>query len=134
MAGKMKKQVILDVICPVCHKSLMDNEIEIKGLPSVCLNIRTEDLRQGTVHLCGAYECFEHLKDIPVKEGEIAGFYCPHCHSELLTDEICQVCGAPMVEMKLASGGIIKICSRFGCFNHFLSLADLEAERHRLEV
>jgi hypothetical protein len=123
----MKNQVILDVICPHCHHSLMDQEIEIRGFASVRLNIRSEENVKGTVHLCAAYECFEHQKDMPVKEGEIVGFCCPHCHSELLTGDTCQVCGAPMAKMALASGGYVKICSRLGCFNHFLSLSDQES-------
>ncbi len=134
MSGKMKKQVILDVICPLCHKSLMDDEVEIKGLPSVRLNIRSEEGEKGMVHLCAAYECFEHQKDMLVAEGEIVCFCCPHCHEELLTEESCQVCGAPMVKMGLTSGGMVKICSRFGCFNHFLSLSDQERTGHSTEI
>jgi uncharacterized protein YbaR (Trm112 family) len=123
----MKKKVVLDVVCPFCHHSLMDEEVEIKGLSSVYLNIRSEDNKKGTIHLCAAYECFEHQKDIPIEDGEILGLCCPYCHKELLTQETCQVCGAPMADLRLASGGFVRICSRFGCFNHFLSLADQES-------
>jgi len=123
----MKKQVALNVVCPFCRHSLMDEEVEIKGLPSVYLNIRSEESDKGTVHLCAAFECFEHQKDMPVTQGEVAGFCCPYCHAELLTPKVCQICNAPMVEMGLASGGYIRICSRFGCFNHFFSLSDHES-------
>jgi len=123
----MKKQVVLDVVCPYCNHSLMDNEVEIKGLSSVCLNIRSEDNKKGTIYLCAAYECFDHQPDLPIKDGEILGLCCPHCHKELLTKDICQVCGAPMADLGLASGGFVRICSRFGCFNHFLSLTDQES-------
>lgn len=129
----MKKQVILDVVCPLCHKSLMDDEVIIKGLPSVRLNIRSEEREKGMVHLCAAYECFEHQKDMPVDEGEIVCFCCPHCHAELLTEESCQVCGAPMVKMGLVSGGFVRICSRMGCFNHFLSPSEKEHAQHSVE-
>jgi len=122
----MKKQVVLDVVCPFCHHSLMNDEVKIKGLPSVQLNIRSEDNKKGTVHLCAAFECFEHQKDMPLKEGEVVDFCCPHCHNELLTRETCKVCGAPMVELRLSSGGFVRICSRMGCFNHFLSLSEQE--------
>ncbi len=117
----MENQVILRVVCPHCHRSLMDHEVKIKGLPSVRLNIRTENNKKGKLHLCSAYECFEHQKDIPIEDNEIVEMCCPHCHKEILTKEICQVCGAPMAEMALEGGGFIRICSRKGCFNHFLS-------------
>ncbi len=117
----MEHQIILRVVCPFCHHSLMDNEVRIKGLPSVRLNIRTEDNKKGTLHLCSAFECFEHQKDIPLKEKEIVDMCCPHCHKEILTKDTCRVCGAPMAEMALEEGGFIRICSRKGCFNHFLS-------------
>ena len=130
----MKKQIILDVVCPVCHKSLMNEEVEINGLPSVELNIRSENNKKGTVYLCATYECFEHQKDMAVEQGEIVEFCCPFCHSELLTRETCHICDAPMVNLGLKSGGFIKICSRFGCFNHYLSMSDLEAEHHRSPV
>jgi len=130
----MKKQVGLDVVCPFCQHSLMDEEVEINGLPSVYLNIRSEENDKGTVHLCAAFECFEHQKDMPVNAGEIVGFCCPYCHTELLTREICQLCDAPMVEMGLTSGGYVRICSRLGCFNHFLSLSDQENVQQYSEV
>lgn len=122
----MKKQVVLDVVCPFCHHSLMDEKVEINGFASVRLNIRSEANEKGTIYLCAAYECFDHKKDLPVKEGEILGLCCPHCHEELLTSETCQVCGAPMADLSLASGGFVRICSRLGCFNHFLTLSDQE--------
>ncbi len=130
----MKKQIILDVVCPVCKKSLMNEEVEINGLPSVKLNIRSEENERGTVYLCATYECFEHQKDMAVEQGEIVGFCCPFCHSELLTRETCHICDAPMVNLGLKSGGFVKICSRFGCFNHYLYMSDLEAEHHRSSV
>ena len=130
----MKKQVVLDVVCPVCQRSLMNEEVKINGLPSVKLNIRSEENERGTVYLCATYECFEHHKDMAVAQGEIVEFCCPFCHSELLTRETCRICDAPMVKLGLQSGGFIKICSRFGCFNHYLSLSDLEAEHQRSPV
>jgi uncharacterized protein YbaR (Trm112 family) len=117
----MKNQIILHVVCPYCHHSLMDNRVKIKELPSVHLNVRSEENKKGDVYLCSAYECFEHRKTVPLKDGEIVSLYCPHCYRELLTEETCRVCGAPMVELGLDDGEFIRICSRKGCFNHFLS-------------
>ncbi len=118
----MKKELVLDIVCPYCHHSLMDEEVKIKGIASVGLNVRLEDNKKGKVHLCAAYECFDHQVDLPVADGEILGLCCPYCHKELLTSETCQVCGAPMADLSLSTGGFVRICSRFGCFNHFLSL------------
>jgi len=124
MQNKNHDKLILQVACPFCHHSLMDHQVKIKNLPSVQLKIRTEKGEKGTVYLCAAYECFEHQKDIDIKDKEIVNFCCPHCHQELLSNKTCQVCGAPMVELALDHGGSIRICSRKGCFNHFLSLRE----------
>jgi RNA polymerase subunit RPABC4/transcription elongation factor Spt4 len=126
----MNNQIILEVTCPYCHHSLMTEEVKIKGLASVHLNIRSEENKKGNIYLCSAYECFAHQKDIPIKEREIVGLCCPHCHQELLTQETCQVCGAPMAELGLAGGGFIRICSRKGCFNHFLSKTTEQMTEH----
>ncbi len=122
----MNKAITLQVICPHCRQSLMEEKIKIKGLASVHLSVSTEGGEKGDTYLCSAYECYDHHTDVKVDEGEITALCCPHCGRELLTKETCQVCGAPMAELGLDGGGFIRICSRKGCFNHFLSNNDEE--------
>jgi len=123
----MKKFISLSVVCPYCMKSLMDEEMKLSGFSSIKLNIQTEEDR-GTIRLCSLYECFDHQSDIPVKEGEIAEFSCPHCNKELLVKEECHLCDAPMVSMMLKTGGRVNICSRKGCSNHYVAFQDLSIE------
>ncbi len=126
----MEKRVSLSVLCPHCRKSLMDTEEKLNGHPSIKLNIKTENNR-GTIRLCSVYECFDHEADIPLKEGEIVEFTCPHCNKELLVKEECKICGAPMVTFVLTTGGRVSICSRKGCSNHYVAFEDLSTELRR---
>ncbi len=126
----MEKQLSLSVKCPHCRKSLMDKEIKLHGYPSIKLNIKTESDR-GTIHLCSIYECFDHESDVAIKENEIVEFACPHCNKELLVKEECKLCGAPMVDLILTTGGRVSICSRKGCSNHYLAFQDPTTELTR---
>ena len=123
----MKKQISLHVNCPHCRKSLMDEEKLLQDHPSIKLNIVTPEER-GVLHLCSIYECYDHETDLELKKGTIVDFYCPKCNKELLVNEECNVCSAPMVAFVLKVGGRVSICSREGCANHYIAFQDLSAE------
>lgn len=123
----MKKQISLHVKCPHCRKSLMDEEVKLHDYPSIKINIVTPEER-GTIHLCSIYECYDHQVDVELKKGTVVDFYCPKCNKELLVNEECGVCGAPMVAFVLRVGGRVSICSRNGCANHYIAFQDLSAE------
>lgn len=123
----MKKKISLHVKCPHCRKSLMDDELLLHEYPSIKLNIVTPEER-GTINLCSIYECFDHESNIPLKKGEVVDFYCPKCNKELLVNEECTLCGAPMVNFVLKVGGRVSICSRNGCSNHFVAFQDISTE------
>ena len=53
---------------------------------------------------------------------KIYKFYCPHCRAEMVSTSDCSMCGAPMVPMAVHGGGVLKVCSRFGCKNHMLDV------------
>ena len=123
----MKKQISLHVKCPHCRKSLMDNEFLLHDYPSIKLNVVTPEER-GVIHLCSVYECYDHHTDLDLKKGTVVDFYCPKCNKEMLVNEECKICGAPMVAFVLKVGGRVSICSREGCANHYIAFEDLSAE------
>lgn len=123
----MEKKISLDVKCPHCRKSLMDDEVQLHGYPSIKLNIVTPESR-GVINLCSVYECYDHQTDVEIKKGTVVGFYCPKCNKELLINEECKLCGAPMVHLVLKVGGRVSICSREGCLNHYVAFNDLSTE------
>ncbi|MDP2721371.1 MAG: hypothetical protein Q8O72_01325 [Bacteroidales bacterium] len=123
----MRKHISMTVECPHCLSSLMDENVPLSGHPSVKLNIVSPEDR-GTINLCSVYECFDHVSTLDIKDGEIVDFYCPHCNKELLINEECKLCGAPMVSFVLRVGGRVTICSRKGCSNHYVAFNDLATE------
>ncbi|MCD4695490.1 MAG: hypothetical protein K8S16_04540 [Bacteroidales bacterium] len=125
----MTKKFSINVKCPNCGNSLMDNETLLDEVPSIKLNIETNTDR-GTIRLCSHYGCFDHACDIDLKESEIARFYCPGCNKELKSNDSCNSidCHAPMIPLTMQSGGKVLICSRAGCKNHFVAFEDLQTE------
>jgi ssDNA-binding Zn-finger/Zn-ribbon topoisomerase 1 len=123
----MKKKISLHVKCPHCRKSLMDEEVKLHDHPSIKLNIVTPDER-GVIYLCSIFECYDHETDITMKKGTVVDVYCPKCNKEMLINEECNVCGAPMVSFVLRVGGRVAICSRYGCANHYVAFQDLSSE------
>ncbi len=75
----MKRKVSLQVKCPHCRKSLMDNDVLLHDYPSIKLNIVTPEER-GVINLCSLYECFDHQSSLEIKKGTIVDFYCPICN------------------------------------------------------
>jgi hypothetical protein len=123
----MEKRVSLFVKCPVCGKSLMDNEHFINGKPSVKLNITTDENR-GVVWLCSIYDCYDKELSIDVREGEVVSFFCPHCNQELNVEHICNICEAPMISLVIKAGGVVLVCTRKGCTNHQIVFKDIDTE------
>ncbi|MCB0805893.1 MAG: hypothetical protein KDC05_08850 [Bacteroidales bacterium] len=125
----MPKTITINAKCQHCGKSLMNQEMMLKGKPSIKLNLETSNNR-GTIRLCSIYGCYEHESDIYLSEGEIARFYCPHCNKELRSNDECDSpdCNAPMVQMVLEVGGHIYFCSRKGCKKHYVAFEDLDTE------
>ncbi|MCD4666067.1 MAG: hypothetical protein K8R68_12420 [Bacteroidales bacterium] len=125
----MPKNVSLNVKCPHCGKSFMDEEQLLHEKPGIKLNVESDNGR-GTVRLCSVYGCYDHLSDFDLKEGEISRFFCPHCNKELISNDHCDSanCNAPMIPLTLKLGGKVFICSRHGCNNHFVAFEDLATE------
>jgi len=115
--------ISLKVKCPVCGKSLMDEEQLVDNCPSIKLTIKLGD-DTGTIRLSSVYESYNYLTDIELPENEISALTCPLCNTDLVSKLECEVCKAPMIPLDLELGGNVSICSRIGCKNHFMKFVD----------
>lgn len=123
----------LNVNCPNCKKSLMDNEKHVDGTPGIRLNIKCAG-SSGTIHLSSIYESYNYTTDIDTPKNELIKLFCPHCSDEITSDDECQRCSAPMIPLALDFGGIVSICSRVGCKNHFLEFDDVSLALSELYI
>ncbi len=111
----------LEVSCPHCNHTLMDASHLIDGCPSIRLTV-SYGHEHGWLRLSSLYGSYaiELGNEIPIDQ--VANFFCPHCHAELIGASNCAVCDATMVPMIVRGGGIVQICSRRGCKSHMLDL------------
>jgi len=116
-----KRVFPLEVSCPQCNHSLMDQSHLVDGVPSIRMTVSFGQ-EHGWLRLSSLYGSYsvESGNEIPV--GTVVNFFCPHCHAELIGAWNCTVCDAPMVPMIVRGGGIVQICSRRGCKSHMLDL------------
>ena len=117
----------VNVSCPHCGKSLMDDEHKIDDHPSVKVTVEFKDKRVW-VHLSSLYGSYNIDCEFSIPEGEVVRFFCVACGSELKGLRICEQCNAPMVPMRFAEGGVVQICSRRGCKRHLIEFENLETE------
>ncbi len=114
----------LTLKCPKCGHELGDESKLIDGVPAIKLRVRTGQ-EEGTIWLSALYGSYKVDSSLPVREGEISSFFCPHCGEELSSAENCNVCQAPLVDFHLFEGGKVSICSRAGCTKHSVEFEDL---------
>jgi len=111
----------VEVGCPRCNHSLMDESASIDGHPSIRVTV-SFDRRHGWLRLSSLYGSDGMLAEHDIPEGTVVGFFCPHCHAALAGSGECPMCRAPMVAMVVRGGGMVQVCSRRGCKNHMLDL------------
>jgi len=117
----------VNVKCPYCKRSLMDDEHMIDGKPSIKVNIQSGN-RLGDLYLSSLYGSYEIISEMDLTKGEIYIFSCTHCNSVLTTKNLCEKCSAPMVAFEFIRGSKILICSRRSCKKHLIEFEDLEKE------
>lgn len=120
----MYELISLKLKCPVCGKSLMDENHLVDNEPSILLNVEIAD-QNGQIRLSSIYGSYNYMTDLEMPKGEIAKFSCPHCEEHITSDSECITCGANMVPFYLDMGGKVTICSRAGCKNHVVAFEDL---------
>ena len=119
--NKDKRIFPVDVCCPHCNHSLMDETFTIDGYPSIRVTI-SSDHKQGWLRLSSLYGSYSVSTEFKIPSGAVVNFICPHCGVEFPSTSDCAMCAAPMVPMLVDGGGIVQVCSRRGCKNHMLDL------------
>ncbi|NQT76511.1 MAG: hypothetical protein HQ565_02275 [Bacteroidetes bacterium] len=122
----MPKKVSLSVKCPSCGEFLTDDTPLINNRKAIGLNIKTTDGKEGKIWLSSIYGDYNYTCEIPIPEGEIAEFMCPHCNANLARKLECEICQAPIVSFTCSIGGKVSICSRNGCKNHYVVFENLD--------
>lgn len=107
--------------CPHCNHLLLDPDYLIDGYPSVRMTISFKR-KHGWIRLSSLYGSYTIKSEYEIPTDTIVDFFCPHCHTQLVTASSCPLCEAPMVPMVIYGGGLVEICSRRGCKNHMLEL------------
>ena len=123
--GAEEKRVFsIDVSCPFCNHSLMDDSFYIEGRPSIRVTVSFGQ-NHGWVRLSSLYGRYDVFSEHEIPFDTVVNFFCPHCHAELIGSWECAMCGAPMVPMIVRGGGTIRICSRRGCCGSKSHMLDL---------
>jgi len=112
----------VEVSCSRCNHSLMDRINLIDDQPSIRVTV-SFGRKHGCIRLSSLYGSYNTKTEYETSENEIVNFFCPHCHAELIGASVCAECSAPMVPMIVRGGGIVQICSRYGCKGHLLDFS-----------
>jgi len=118
------EKLVVSVKCPICKKSLMDEEAKVDGFPSVRVNIQHGN-KIGALHLSPIYGSYYIISEFPIPKEKKVLFFCPECHSSLLLKDQCEECEAPLAFFELKNGGNVQICSRRGCRYHSIDYSNL---------
>ncbi|MBN1974877.1 MAG: NAD(P)H-dependent oxidoreductase subunit E [Sedimentisphaerales bacterium] len=111
----------IQVNCPVCNHTLMDNEHEIDGAASIKLAASSSG-KKGTIRLSSLYGSSSTDSDGDFPKGNVISIFCPYCREELPSELICPECGANMAMMTAGKYATFHICSRYGCLGHMLDI------------
>jgi len=123
----MPKKVSLNVKCPHCNKTLMDEGHLINNKKSIKVLLETADHQKGTIWLSSIYGDYNYTCDLKIPEDEVATISCPQCKEVLNRPQVtCDVCSAPIVSFNCSVGGRVSICSRAGCTNHYVVFDNLD--------
>lgn len=112
----------VNVNCPYCNHTLMNNERLIDTSPTIRLTI-TWGVKHGSLYLSSLYGSYNSETDFEIPEGAVVNLFCPHCHSELRGISACPECDMKMISFKVRGGGILQICPKKGCSGHRLDLS-----------
>jgi len=113
-AAQAERTFPIDVSCPRCNHSLMDEDFPIDGRPSIRCTVSFDRLH-GWLRLSSLYGSSSISAEHEIPPQTVVSFFCPHCHAQLVGRSVCAACEAPMVPMLVRGGGTVQVCSRRGC-------------------
>jgi NADH-quinone oxidoreductase subunit E len=111
----------ISVGCPKCNRSLMDMDNPINNYPSVKLTASFAN-KHGSVYLSGIYGRYDKHSEMGIPKGTNVDYFCPFCHSDLVSGSPCTICGSQMIPLQVHGGGVWQICQKEGCTGHLLDL------------
>lgn len=117
--------VALNVKCPHCFTSLMDETVTLDNEPS----IKVDGTIQGKkfwLRLASVWGSYAIQSEREIMKGDIVQVSCPHCSKSLSITSRCDLCGADKIEFFLKSGGAVHICSRRGCHKHSIEVENVK--------
>ena len=107
--------------CPHCDHSLMDAEHPTSGQPSIRV-VAAFDHKRGWLRLSSLYGVCAAQAEHEIPIDTMVELFCPHCDTTLLGSANCLECEAPMAQMVVRGGGVLRVCSRCGCDGQTLDL------------
>lgn len=114
----------MEIRCPKCNHSWMDPEYLINDYPSIRVTVSFMR-KHGWLRLSSLYGVYSSAWEHEPEKDTIVNIFCQHCHSEIVSASNCNECRAPMLPMIIQGGGIISICSRYGCKSHMLDVSGI---------
>jgi NADH-quinone oxidoreductase subunit E len=122
--GRDPRVFRIEVSCPRCNHSLMDQTFAIEGHPSIRVTAAFGD-KHGWLRLSSLWGRYNVFAEHAIPVDSVVDFFCPHCHVALVSSWTCTNCEAPMVSMIVQGGGAVRICSRLGCIGSNSHMLDL---------
>lgn len=113
----------IQVSCPRCNHSLMDENHLIDGYPAIRVTF-SFGRKHGWLTLSSLYGSHTVASQEVIPVNTVVNFFCPHCHAELIGTSNCPECNIAMVPMVVRGGGMVQVCPRRGCKGHLLDLSD----------
>lgn len=117
----------LHVRCPHCGIGFDDPAHPLDDHPSILMQAKTAE-QQGWIRLSPLYGSYNLESEHELPDGEVVDLLCRSCGQSMTSRSTCELCGAPMARMKLASGGAIQVCLRIGCKKHLLEFEDVDGD------
>lgn len=128
----MDDNISLNVKCTKCNHSLMDHINKMHAKPSIRVLAKNEKNETGYLWLCSTYGCYDKQSDIELPANSNVEVFCPHCNEMLNTGTDCKCDGnGKMIKFNIDIGGVVSICSRVGCKNHYVMVDDLDVTLRR---
>ena len=120
--------VVEKVLCPNGH-SLMDESIQIHGVPAIQLRIKDGPFNQGYLFVDAFWGSHSKLYSF-ILQGSEFEIQCPICGVSLMVEAKCSLsgCGSmKAVQLELPGKNRIIACAKLGCPGHKLEIMGLSS-------